>query len=152
MVFRKCLQLLYRLELIYNFFRLLALHEHQHVDGEIRNLVHHLYIVLTEHDGAWDGVFGIGHHIAERTMALIVLAGLYLDGQHLAMLLDNEVKFALLLAVEIEQVVILRKSVGIEFLSHRKMRKITLFQCEFSLKLTFFQYYSALKHTLFQYP
>ena len=111
--------LLHRLELIYHIFRLLVLHEYQHIDGQICYIVINLHIVLTEHDGAWDGVFIVGHHIAECTMALIVLARLHFDGQHLSMLLNHEVEFALLLAVEVEQVVILRKAVGIEFLSHK---------------------------------
>ena len=52
-------------------------------------------------------------------MALIGLARLYLDGDHLTMLLDHEVEFALLLAVKIKQIVILRKAVSVEFLRHK---------------------------------
>ena len=52
-------------------------------------------------------------------MALIVLARLYLDGQHLAMLLYYKIELALFLTIELEQVVILRKAMSIEFLCHK---------------------------------
>ena len=65
---------LYRLKFVNYVFRLLVLHEHQHVDGHICYVVVYLHVVLAENDGAWDGVFFVGHHITECTMALIGLA------------------------------------------------------------------------------
>ena len=43
----------YRLKFVDYVFRLLVLHEHQHVDGHICYVVVYLHVVLAENDGAW---------------------------------------------------------------------------------------------------
>ena len=79
----------------------LLLQKHEHIHRQIHDPPIHLYVVVLEHIGHRYRIIRVAHHVVQCGVAGVVLAGLDLDRQHVAILFHDEIQLPLLLAVEI---------------------------------------------------
>lgn len=94
----------------------LKIYEHQY--GAIGYFANDLQVAVGEDNGTGNVIFGCGHDIGQGVVALVVLARLYLYGQHMSSVLHNKVEFALPLAVKVVQAV----AMGTQFLCGKVLK------------------------------
>ena len=78
---------------------------HEHGYGAIGYFANDLQIAVGEDNGTGNVILGCSHDIGQGVVVLVVLARLYLYGQHMASVLYNKVEFALPLAVKPKSVI-----------------------------------------------
>lgn len=98
----------------------LKIYEHEY--GAIGYFANDLQVAVGEDNGTGNVIFGCGHDIGQGVVALVVLARLYLYGQHMSSVLHNKVEFALPLAVKVVQAV----AMGTQFLCGKVLKNGTI--------------------------
>lgn len=91
---------------------------HEHGYGAIGYFANDIQIAVGENNGTGNVLLGCGHDIGQGIVVLVVLARLYLYGQHMASVLYNKVEFVLPLAVKVVQAV----AMGTQFLCGKVLK------------------------------